>query len=451
MQPAGRTVSFDRGWIVNYLGDFKVCARSQWKVEIAGGSNFFPANRDFHRSWCDDASLVGRDDFVLNAAPGNATAEERGEEIEQIQKWDYECDDNVNPRLRHDLRTGGGNCLRHPDYPQSATEGRKEQGKYEKRNDLGRRPRLDSEIECDHQAEEKGGTKQKVRCESRGPHFGTINPGDFDLAIGEFDKVREIGLDVRRGEAFGKKNDLAAGSLDGDGEGVVIAEGVLPYVQHAHFLEKRTANRRAATPAEISVVAAKHGYNGGIPRGEKRVGKGVVVGDEPTHGGGCANAGIRKGSYDVVQPGFSRATVGVNEYERFEVGRKLFDSDAKIVDLLTGGGWFAGDNDVSLDPRRSSDALDEAVRGIVFRSENEKDFEILVSEFGERDKVALESGLHAAAGAENGSAGSIKAWIGMQAAAHVGEPLDTLPKQEKTRGDLQDRQKFKERFHASRA
>lgn len=421
------------------------------KVEIAGGSKFFPGKPDFRGSWRDDASLVRRDDFVLNAAPGNTPAKERGEEIDQIQKWDYECDDNVNPRLRHDLRTRGGNCLRYADYPQGATERREEQGKYEKRDDLGRRPRLDSEIECDHKAEEKGETKKKMRCKSRSPHFGTINPSDFDLAIGEFDKVWEIGLDVGRGEAFRKKNDLAAGSLDGNGEGVVIAEGVLPYVQHAHLFEERAANRGSTAPAEISVVAAKHGYNGGIPGGEKRAGKGVVVGDEPAHGGGCANAGIREGSYDVVQPGFSRATVGVNECEHFEVGRKLFDGDAKIVDLLTGSGGFAGDNDVSFDTRRSSDALDEAIRGIVFRSKNEKDFEILVIEFGERDKVALEAGLHAAAGAENGSAGSIKAGVGMQAAAHIGEPLDTLPKQEKARGDLQDRQKFKESFHASRA
>ena len=46
------------------------------KVEIARVSNFFPASGDIHRSWSKDASLVGRDDFVSNAAPGNVAAKE---------------------------------------------------------------------------------------------------------------------------------------------------------------------------------------------------------------------------------------------------------------------------------------------------------------------------------------------------------------------------------------
>jgi len=153
----------------------------------------------------------------------------------------------------------------------------------------------------------------------------------------------------------------------------------------------------------------------------------------------------------VVQPGFAGAAVGVNEHEDFEIGRELFNGDAEIVDLFAGAGRLAGDNDVSLDARRSGDALDEAVSRVVFRSEDEEEFEILVSEFGEGDEVALEAGLHAATGTEDGSAGSIKTGVGMQAAPHVGEPLDSLPKQEETGGDLQDRQEFKESFHASRA
>ena len=41
--------------------------------------------------------------------------------------------------------------------------------------------------------------------------------------------------------------------------------------------------------------------------------------------------------------------------------------------------------------------------------------------------------------------------VGFQAAAHVGEPLNSLPKQVEARGDLDNRQDFKESFHASRA
>ena len=49
--------------------------RGGTRVEIAQGPNFFPASRDFHRSRSKDASLVWRDNFVLNAPPCDAAAE----------------------------------------------------------------------------------------------------------------------------------------------------------------------------------------------------------------------------------------------------------------------------------------------------------------------------------------------------------------------------------------
>jgi hypothetical protein len=95
-----------------------------------------------------------------------------------------------------------------------------------------------------------------------------------------------------------------------------------------------------------------------------------------------------------------------------------------------------------------SDPFDEAVSGIVFGSEDEKDFEILRPEFAEGDEIALEAGFRAAARTEDGGAGSIKSRVGAQASAHVGKPLDTPPKQEEARRDLENRQKFEESFHA---
>ena len=240
-------------------------------------------------------------------------------EIEQIQKGNEQRNHNINPGLGHDFRTSGGERFRYADHPQRSAEGREEQGKHEKGDDLRGRPGFDGEIECDREAKEKSETKEKVRRECRGPHFGAINPGDFDLAVGELEKARKVGLDVGGGEAFGKKNDLAAGSFDGDGEGVVVAESVLPNVQHTHFFEECAANRSATAPAEIFVVAAEHGDNRSIPCGEKKVREGAIVRDKPAHGGGCANAGVGEGGHDVVQPGFSWATVGVNEDEDFEI------------------------------------------------------------------------------------------------------------------------------------
>jgi len=76
MHPAGRTASFDRGRVVNHLEEIKSTGGRRSRVENALAPNFFPGQRDFHSLWSNNASLVWGDDFVLNAAPGDAAAEE---------------------------------------------------------------------------------------------------------------------------------------------------------------------------------------------------------------------------------------------------------------------------------------------------------------------------------------------------------------------------------------
>jgi hypothetical protein len=82
MHPAGRTVSYNRGWFVNNLEEAKREESHGLKVEIAQASNFLPTGRDFHRSWSKDASLIRGDNLVLSAAPGDAATEQRGGEID---------------------------------------------------------------------------------------------------------------------------------------------------------------------------------------------------------------------------------------------------------------------------------------------------------------------------------------------------------------------------------
>jgi len=65
-----------------------------------------------------------------------------------------------------------------------------------------------------------------------------------------------------------------------------------------------------------------------------------------------------------------------------------------------------------------------------------KDFKILMPEFAEETRLRSRPGSNAAARAEDGGAGSIKSGAVAQASAHVGKPLDTLPKQEEARRDL---------------
>jgi hypothetical protein len=47
MQPVGRTVSFDRDWIVNHLEAVEREEGPRGRVEIAQGPNFFPGEPRF--------------------------------------------------------------------------------------------------------------------------------------------------------------------------------------------------------------------------------------------------------------------------------------------------------------------------------------------------------------------------------------------------------------------
>src|ERR1700739_2546772 len=287
--------------------------------------------------------------------------------------------------------------------------------------------------------------------EGRGPHSRTVNASDFDLAVREFEEAREIRLNVGRGEAFGEKNDLATGSFDGDGEGVVVTESILPDIEHVHVFKQGAANSSAAAPTEIFRVAAEHCYDGSVPGGEKSVGESVAVGKKTARGVVGTDTRVGERSDDMVKPGLARAAVGVCENQDFKIGRELLNTDAEIVDFFAGACGLSGDDDVGFHMGGCGHPLDEAVGGIILRSEAEKYFEVLMVEFAERNEISFKGGFQAATRAEHGRAGSVKARVGMKAAAHVGEPLDALPEQKEPRGYLENRQKFEESFHASRA
>lgn len=418
------------------------------RVEIARHPKIFPISQVFHSLWSNDAGLLGRDELVLNTAPANATADQRGKEVHQVQKRNSDCDNDVNPGLRHDLAAGGGKRLGGANDAQSAAHRGEQQGKQPKSNDLGGWARFGQEIQSYKQPKQDCENVEKMSGKGHGPHFGPVDACDFYLAIGEFEEIGKVGLDIGEGEALGEEDDLAAGTFDGRGERVVVAEGVLPDFEHADLIEDRAADGGAATPAKVLVVTAEHGDDGGIPGREEDGGEAVVVRDEPAHGGGGANPGIREGRDHVMEPGFARATIGIGEDQDLELGRELLDADAQVVDLFAAIRGLAGDDDIRFYAGAGGDPLDGGIGGILFRGQDEKDFVVLVIEFAEGDKVALEAGLHAAAGTQDGGARSVETRIGLQTATYVKKPLDSLPEQEDTRSDLENRQKCEESFHA---
>ena len=343
--------------------------------------------------------------------------------------------------MTHDLTARRRKCFGGPNHAECSSNRREQQRKQPKRNNLKRWAGFDKKVKCNDQAEQEREAIKKVCGKGGGPHWRAVHARDFDLAVGEFNKICEVCLYVGEREALGKENDLAAGSFDGHGEGVVVAEGRLPNFEHTHLVKNSAPDGRAAAPAEIFRLATQHGNDRGVPSGKKDGRQGIVVGDEPAHGGGRTDAGVVERSDHVMQPGFARAAVGIGEDQDFKFRRELFDAHAKIVDLFATICGLAGDDHVGLHPRGSGDPFDGRVSGVLFGSQDEEDFVVLMVEFTEGYEIPLEARFHAAARAEHGGARRIETRVGMQAQAHVEEPLKPLPEQEDASNNLSDGQK----------
>ena len=180
--------------------------------------------------------------------------------------------------------------------------------------------------------------------EGHGPHLRLIHLGDANLAIGEFQKVAEVGFHVRNGQALREEDDRPSGALHGGGEGIIVAKGILPDVHHANFIEEWAANGGAPTPAEILGMIAEHGHYGSIPGSQQRGRQIILVGDEPAHGGSRADSGIGEWSRQALQPGFSGTSVGVSKNEDFKFRGQLLNRRAQIMDFLAAIHRLASDD-----------------------------------------------------------------------------------------------------------
>ena len=78
-------------------------------------------------------------------------------------------------------------------------------------------------------------------------------------------------------------------------------------------------------------------------------------------------------------------------------------------------------------PRIRGYAFDHGARCIGARGENKEYLVILAFEFGKRQKITLQPGLHALAGTKHGYTRRVESWIHAQAPPQVVEPLQTLP------------------------
>ena len=122
--------------------------------------------------------------------------------------------------------------------------------------------RFTATIDANHQ----GQTVEKMGGKGGGPQLRPVNASDADLTGGKLKETREIGLDIGRRQTLRQEDDLPAAAFDHHGEGIVVAEGILPGIEHADLLEDGAADGGASAPAEVLVMRAEHGDDRGVPR-----------------------------------------------------------------------------------------------------------------------------------------------------------------------------------------
>src|SRR3981189_3997382 len=100
-------------------------------------------------------------------------------------------------------------------------------------------------------AEREGQAVEKMRGGCRSPDSVRVDSSDENLAVGEFQKPAEIGLDVRKCQALRQKYNGPVVALKCAGQRIIVADGILPFVQDSRLLEDTPANRSAAAPAKV--------------------------------------------------------------------------------------------------------------------------------------------------------------------------------------------------------
>src|SRR5208283_1048069 len=180
-------------------------------------------------------------------------------------------------------------------------------------------PRRESEIYDDESADQQGETVQKVSGKGGGPHLKAVDASDAHLPVGKFEETGKISLHIGRCQTLRQEDDLAPAAFDHRGERVVVAEGVLPGIEHANLFENRATDRGASASTEVFVVRTEHGDNRSVPCGEKGGREAIVVWQKPAHGGGSTDTGIRERSDEMMEPAFSRTAIGIGEDQDFEL------------------------------------------------------------------------------------------------------------------------------------
>src|SRR5258708_280030 len=102
-----------------------------------------PAHTKSRDSGLDDSGLFRAEQFVGHAPPANFAGEERVSKIQEVEEWNQNGQQNVNPGLPHNFGSPGVEGFRHADKPEGAADGGKENRKKSQGHQVKRRSLLE--------------------------------------------------------------------------------------------------------------------------------------------------------------------------------------------------------------------------------------------------------------------------------------------------------------------
>src|SRR5450631_2298618 len=283
------------------------------------------------------------------------------------------------------------------------------------------------------------------------PAARRIDARNKNLPVSEFEQVGEGPRSGRRGEAFRTKYDRLSRLFEGPGHRKVVADCSFPGLQNLYIVKGLFADRRSASPAEISAGFSKHGRDCRIPCRSKCARYRIsarTTRNNPAIRRRRTDPRILQRRDQFVQPTTRKANVGISEREHFEfVGGQGAHGSLQIVDFFAAIGWRPGNNDMHGVRTGGLYALDYLYRRIETRRYREIDFVIRVVEPRQGHKVFFEAALVAFTRTDQRGRWRIEPRMRAKPLTNHSKPDKPVPKRIRTQGDLRDDQDVEEDLH----
>ena len=191
--------------------------------------------------------------------------------------------------------------------------------------------------------------------------------------------------------------------------------------------------------------------NGGVPRRRHGTGKTAstdgAAGNDPAIGRGGADARILQRRYQLGEPAFREAHVGIGEDDNFEIFGERFHRAAEVMHLLAAILGGACNHNVHGPLAGGLDSLDDFERGIEAGGEREINLVVRVVESGERRQVVFKPRLDTFARANQRRDRCVKSRMRREPSTHETEPFVTVPERVEPQRNLHHDQEIEEIEH----